>query len=122
MKPKVKIIETWGSAISLESQINQFLQKIDADNFIDIKLSSLEGIDASSDSSSSSSSLTNDKHVALIIYLEWLYLFILFATSHNNDTSKSFSFIIILNFEYRYFNMSTQIWCWHIIFFSLLFY
>ena len=78
MKPKVKIIETWGSAISLESQINQFLQKIDADNFIDIKLSSLEGIDASSDSSSSSSSLTNDKHVALIIYLEWLYLFILF--------------------------------------------
>ena len=67
MKPKVKIIETLGSAISLESEINQFLQKIDADNFIDIKLSSLEGIDASSDSSSS---LTNDKHVALIMYLE----------------------------------------------------
>jgi hypothetical protein len=62
MKPKVKIIETVGSAISLESQINQFLQKINADNFIDIKLSSLEGIDASS--------LTNDKHVALIMYLE----------------------------------------------------
>jgi hypothetical protein len=71
MKPKVKIIETLGSAISLESEINQFLQKIDADNFIDIKLSSLEGIDASSGSgSSSSSSLTNDKHVALIMYLE----------------------------------------------------
>ena len=69
MKSKVKIIETQGSAISLESEINQFLQKIDADNFIDIKLSSLEGIDASSDSSSSSS-LTNDKHVALIMYLE----------------------------------------------------
>ena len=69
MKPKVKIIESLGSAISLESEINQFLQKIDADNFIDIKLSSLEGIDASSDSSSSSS-LTNDKHVALIMYLE----------------------------------------------------
>ena len=68
MKPKVKIIETLGSAISLESEINQFLQKIDADNFIDIKLSSLEGIDASS--GSSSSSLTNDKHVALIMYLE----------------------------------------------------
>ena len=61
MKPKVKIIEIFGSAISLESQINQFLQKINADNFIDIKLSSLEGIDAS---------LTNDKHVALIMYLE----------------------------------------------------
>ncbi len=72
MKPKVKIIETLGSAISLESQINQFLQKIDADNFIDIKLSSLEGIDAFSDASSSCSSspLTNDKHVALIMYLE----------------------------------------------------
>ena len=70
MKPKVKIIESLGSAISLESEINQFLQKIDADNFIDIKLSSLEGIDASSDSSSSYSSLTNDKHVALIMYLE----------------------------------------------------
>ena len=71
MKPKVKIIETLGSAISLESQINQFLQKIDADNFIDIKLSSLEGIDASSGSASSfSSSLTNNKHVALIMYLE----------------------------------------------------
>ena len=69
MKPKVKIIETLGSAISLESEINQFLQKIDADNFIDIKLSSLEGIDASS-GSSSSSSLTYDKHVALIMYLE----------------------------------------------------
>jgi hypothetical protein len=68
MKPKVKIIETLGSAISLESQINQFLQKIDADNFIDIKLSSLEGIDASS--GSASSSLTNDKHIALIMYLE----------------------------------------------------
>jgi hypothetical protein len=63
MKPKVKIIETLGSAISLESEINQFLQKIDADNFIDIKLSSLEGIDASS-------SLNNDKHVALIMYLD----------------------------------------------------
>jgi Sporulation protein Cse60 len=61
MKPKVKIIETIGSARSLESQINQFLQKIDVDNFIDIRLSSLEGID---------SSLTNDKHVALIMYLE----------------------------------------------------
>ena len=68
MKPKVKIIETLGSAISLESEINQFLQKIDADNFIDIKLSSLEGIDASS--GSDSSSLTNDKHIALIMYLE----------------------------------------------------
>jgi len=65
MKPKVKIIETSGSAISFESQINQFLQKIDADNFIDIKLSSLEGIDASH-----SSSLTDDKHIALIMYLE----------------------------------------------------
>ena len=64
MKPKVKIIETLGPACSLESQINQFLQKIDVDNFIDIKLSSLEGIDVSS-------SLTNDKHVALIVYLEW---------------------------------------------------
>ena len=69
MKPKVKIIETLGSAISLESQINQFLQKIDADNFIDIKLSSLEGIDASS-GSVSSPPLNNDKHVALIMYLE----------------------------------------------------
>ena len=63
MKPKVKIIETLGPAYSLESQINQFLQKIDVDNFIDIKLSSLEGIDVSS-------SRTNDKHVALIVYLE----------------------------------------------------
>ena len=71
MKPKVKIIEALGSAISLESEINQFLQNIDVDNFIDIKLSSLEGIDASS---GSTSSLTNDKHVALIMYLEWLYL------------------------------------------------
>jgi hypothetical protein len=62
MKPKVKIIETLGSPISLESQINQFLQKIDSDNFIDIKLNSLEEIDASSH--------TNDKHVALIMYLE----------------------------------------------------
>jgi hypothetical protein len=62
MKPKVKIIEISGSAISLESQINQFLQKIDADNLIDIKLSSLEGIDISS--------FSNDKHVALIMYLE----------------------------------------------------
>ena len=62
MKPKIKIIETLGPAFSLESQINQFLQKIDVDNFIDIKLSSLEGIDVSS--------LTNDKHVALIVYLE----------------------------------------------------
>ena len=71
MKPKVKIIETLGSAISLESQINQFLQKIDADNFIDIKLSSLERIDASSSSASSPPPpLTNDKHVALIMYLE----------------------------------------------------
>ena len=70
MKPKVKIIEALGSAISLESEINQFLQNIDVDNFIDIKLSSLEGIDASSGSSSSSSSLTYDKHVALIMYLE----------------------------------------------------
>jgi hypothetical protein len=62
MKPKVKIIETVGSAISLESQINQFLQKIDADNFIDIKLSSIEEIE--------SSSLHDNKHVALIMYLE----------------------------------------------------
>ena len=65
MKPKVKIIETVGSTISLESQINQFLQKIDVDNFIDIKLSSLEGIDVSS-----YSSLPDNKHVALIMYLE----------------------------------------------------
>ncbi len=65
MKPKVKIIETIGSAISLESQINQFLQKIDADNFIDIKLNSLEGIDVFS-----ATSLPDDKHVALIMYLE----------------------------------------------------
>ncbi len=64
MKPKVKIIETTGSAISLESQINHFLQNIDVDNFIDIKLSSLEGID------SSSYSLPDNKHVALIMYLE----------------------------------------------------
>jgi Sporulation protein Cse60 len=61
MKPKVKIIEATGSTISLESQINQFLQKIDVDNFIDIKLSSLEGLETS---------ITNDKHVALIMYLE----------------------------------------------------
>ena len=61
MKPKVKIIETQGSAISLESQINQFLQKIDVDNFIDIKLNTLERID---------SSFSNDSHVALIMYLE----------------------------------------------------
>jgi hypothetical protein len=47
MKPKVKIIEVTGSAILLESQINQFLQKIDVDNFIDIKLSSLEGLETS---------------------------------------------------------------------------
>ena len=65
MKSKVKIIEISGSAISLESQINQFLQKIDADNLIDIKLSSLEGIDVSS------SSFSNDRHIALIMYLEW---------------------------------------------------
>jgi Sporulation protein Cse60 len=63
MKSKVKIIEISGSAISLESQINQFLQKIDADNLIDIKLSSLEGIDVSS-------SFSNDRHIALIMYLE----------------------------------------------------
>jgi Sporulation protein Cse60 len=61
MKPKVKIIEATGPTISLESQINQFLQKIDVDNFIDIKLSSLEGLETS---------ITNDKHVALIMYLE----------------------------------------------------
>ena len=61
MKPKVKIIETQGSAISLESQINQFLQKIDVDNFIDIKLNTLEKI---------SSSSPNDSHIALIMYLE----------------------------------------------------
>ena len=60
MKPKVKIIETQGSSISLESQINQFLQKIDVDNFIDIKLNTLERINSS----------PIDKHVALIIYLE----------------------------------------------------
>jgi len=59
MKPKVKIIETCNSAISLESQINQFLQKIDVDNFIDIKLNTLERINSST-----------DKHVALILYLE----------------------------------------------------
>ena len=63
MKPKVKIIETQGSAISLESQINQFLQKIDVDNFIDIKLNTLERINSSSSSS-------NDSHIALIMYLE----------------------------------------------------
>jgi hypothetical protein len=61
MKPKVKIIETQGSAISLESQINQFLQKIDVDNFIDIKLNTLERINSSSPS---------DSHIALIMYLE----------------------------------------------------
>ena len=61
MKPKVKIIETQGSAISLESQINQFLQKIDVDNFIDIKLNTLERIN---------SSISNDSHIALIMYLE----------------------------------------------------
>ena len=66
MKPKVKIIEILGSAISLESLINQFLQKIDIDNLIDIKLSSLEGMDVSS----TSTSLSNEKHVALIMYLE----------------------------------------------------
>lgn len=60
MKPKVKILETQGSAISLESQINQFLQKIDVDNFIDIKLNTLERINSS----------TNDSHIALIMYLE----------------------------------------------------
>ena len=60
MKPKVKIIETFNSAISLESLINQFLQKIDVDNFIDIKLNTLERINSS----------PIDKHVALIIYLE----------------------------------------------------
>ena len=60
MKPKVKIIETQGSSISLESQINQFLQKIDVDNFIDIKLNTLERISSSPD----------DKHIALIMYLE----------------------------------------------------
>lgn len=64
MKPKVKIIETQGSAITLESQINQFLQKIDVDNFIDIKLNTLERINSSSSSSS------NDSHIALIMYLE----------------------------------------------------
>ena len=62
MKPKVKIIETQGSAISLESQINQFLQKIDIDNFIDIKLNTLERINSSSSS--------NDSHIVLIMYLE----------------------------------------------------
>jgi hypothetical protein len=62
MKPKVKIIETQGSAITLESQINQFLQKIDVDNFIDIKLNTLERINSSSSS--------NDIHIALIMYLE----------------------------------------------------
>jgi hypothetical protein len=61
MKPKVKIIETQGSAISLESHINQFLQKIDIDNFIDIKLNTLERINSSS---------SNDSHIALIMYLE----------------------------------------------------
>ena len=61
MKPKVKIIETQGSAISLESQINQFLQKIDIDNFIDIKLNTLERINSPS---------SNDSHIALIMYLE----------------------------------------------------
>lgn len=61
MKPKVKIIEVIGSAISLEFQINQFLQKIDVDNFIDIKLNSLEGLETSN---------TKNKHVALIMYLE----------------------------------------------------
>ena len=60
MKPKVKIIETQGSSISLESQINQFLQKIDVDNFIDIKLNTLERINCS----------PNDNHIALIMYLE----------------------------------------------------
>lgn len=60
MKPKVKILETQGSTISLESQINQFLQKIDVDNFIDIKLNTLERINSSS----------NDSHIALIMYLE----------------------------------------------------
>lgn len=60
MKPKVKIIETQGSSISLESQINQFLQKIDVGNFIDIKLNTLERINSSPD----------DKHIALIMYLE----------------------------------------------------
>ena len=60
MKPKVKIIETQGSSISLESQINQFLQKIDVDNFIDIKLNTLERINSSPD----------DKHIVLIMYLE----------------------------------------------------
>ena len=60
MKPKVKIIEKQGSSISLESQINQFLQKIDVDNFIDIKLNTLERINSSPD----------DKHIALIMYLE----------------------------------------------------
>jgi Sporulation protein Cse60 len=60
MKPKVKIIETCNSANSLESQINQFLQKIDVDNFIDIKLNTLERINSS----------PTDKHVALILYLE----------------------------------------------------
>ena len=60
MKPKVKIIETQGSSISLESQINQFLQKIDVDNFIDIKLNTLERIN----------SYPDDKHIALIMYLE----------------------------------------------------
>lgn len=58
MKPKVKIIETQGSSISLESQINQFLQKIDVDNFIDIKLNTLERINSSPD----------DKHIAVIMF------------------------------------------------------
>ena len=61
MKPKVKIIETQGSAISLESQINQFLQKIDVDNFIHRKLNSFERVH---------SSFSNDSHIALIMYLE----------------------------------------------------
>jgi hypothetical protein len=60
LKPKVKIIETQDSTISLESQINQFLQNIDVDNFIDIKLNTLERI----------SSSPNDSHMALIMYLE----------------------------------------------------
>ena len=60
MKTKVKIIETQDSSISLETQINQFLQKIDVDNFIDIKLNTLERINSSPD----------DKHIALIMYLE----------------------------------------------------
>ncbi len=55
MNPKLKFIETQGSSISLESQINQFLQKIEVDNFIDIKLNTLERINSSPD----------DKHIAL---------------------------------------------------------